>query len=222
MAKKNKEQQPEPEAKDTNEADSEQVLETEVEVLDAKSAQADGASEPEPDFFSELEQIKQDLEESRDLYLRAKAELENQRKRSARELENAHKYAIDRFATELLDVMESLDQACQIERAESSSDEIEAVRNGIELTQKQLVTVFQRFSIVEICPEPGEKFDPNSHQAMTVQPTGDVEPNHVMTTIRKGYWIHDRLLRPAMVIVAKALVEESEGVDDDDEAEAGK
>ena len=219
MATDKKEQQAEPKTKNSNGADSEQVLETEVEVLEADSAKVEQTAEPQPDFYAVLERLKQELEESRDLYLKAKAELENQRKRSARELQNAHKYAIDRFATDLLDVMESLDQACQIERSETSSEEIEAVRNGIELTQKQLVSVFQRFSIVEICPEPGEKFDPNSHQAMTMQQTGDVAPNHVVTTIRKGYWIHDRLLRPAMVIVAQELAEKSKAVDGDDESE---
>lgn len=220
MATEKKEQQIEPEAQNSNGADSEQVLESEVEVLDADSAKAEETAEPQPDFYAVIERVKQELEETRDLYLRAKAELENQRKRSARELENAHKYAIDRFATDLLDVMESLDQACQIERSETSSEEIEAVRSGVELTQKQLATVFQRFSIVEISPEPGEKFDPNSHQAMTVQQTGEIAPNHVVTTIRKGYWIHDRLLRPAMVIVAQALAEKSEAVDGDDENES--
>ena len=222
MAKKNKEQQPETTVEFKNGTDPDSVDATEVTAENTETSEDHSSLDVQPDLEAELERVIQDLEESRDLHLRAKAELENQRKRSARELENAHKYAIDRFASELLDVMESLDQACQIERSDTSSDDLDAIRDGVELTQKQLVAVFQKFSIVEICPDNGDKFDPNIHQAMTLQSTNDVDPNHIVTTIRKGYSIHDRLLRPAMVIVAQALPKQSEAVDADDEAGAGQ
>ena len=156
---------------------------------------------------AELEHVNQELAEMRESYLRSVAEIDNLRKRNAVELEKARKFAIDRFAKSLLEVVESLDKACEMDL----SDDIAPVIEGVELTRKQLMNVLERESIQQIIPAPGDAFDVNEHEAMTMVPTEHMPPNHIVEVFRPGYMIHDRLLRAAMVIVsAKAPQAESE------------
>jgi len=133
--------------------------------------------------------------EYHDAWLRAKAEAENIRRRSAEEVQSAQKYAVTRFATELLAVKDSLEMALK------DSSSIESIQAGVDLTLKQLVSVFEKFQLSEINPL-GEKLDPYKHQAISIVPA-DAEPNTVVNVMQKGYLLADRVIRPAMVVVAK-------------------
>jgi molecular chaperone GrpE len=134
--------------------------------------------------------------EHHDAWLRAKAEAENIRKRAQEDIAKAHKYGIERFASELLAVKDSLEAALAAENAT-----LEALRGGVELTLRQLEAVFERQAIREINPV-GEKFDPHRHQAISMLPS-DKEPNTVINVLQKGYALNDRVIRPALVTVAK-------------------
>ncbi|GKS69074.1 molecular chaperone GrpE [Nitrosomonas sp. PY1] len=148
-----------------------------------------------------LEQLLKEAEakasENYDAWIRAKAEIENIRKRSQSDVANAHKYAIENFSSALLDVMDSLDAALAIDNAT-----VESYKNGMELTHKQLHTAFDKFGIHIINPKE-EKFDPHQHQAMCMIDS-DLPPNTVVQVMQKGYKLHDRILRPALVSVSKA------------------
>ncbi|MGH8504146.1 MAG: nucleotide exchange factor GrpE [Gammaproteobacteria bacterium] len=132
--------------------------------------------------------------------LRTHAEMENLRKRSARELDQAHKYAIERFATELLAVKDSLEMGVDAASGEADAAKL---REGTELTLKMLSRVMKKFHIEEIDPQ-GQPFDAERHQAMTMQENSELPPNTVVAVMQKGYALNDRLLRPAMVIVSRA------------------
>jgi len=134
--------------------------------------------------------------ENKDLYMRALAELENVRKRSAREVEQAHKYAVDRFANDLIGVKDSL------ELGVDASGNIETLRAGTEATLKLLSKAFEKAGLVEIQPQ-GETFNPELHEAMVAQPSAEHVPNTVLQVVQKGYQLNGRLLRPARVIVAR-------------------
>ena len=146
----------------------------------------------------------------RDESLRAYADAENARKRAQTEISNARRFALEGFASELLNVRDSLDLAKSVD-LDGAEGVVERVVEGLELTLKQLDSAFERFSVFEISPEVGDKLDPESHQAMTLAPSTDVAPNHICQVIQKGYRLHDRLLRPARVIVAKAPEGEDTG-----------
>lgn len=146
----------------------------------------------------ELADAQDKAEENRELYLRTAAELENVRKRNQRELENARRYGIGRFAQELLAVGDSLEKGLE---AASEKPSVEVLMAGKQATLKQLKQLLERFGISELNPL-GEAFDPELHEAMTTQPSEEYEPGQVMAVIQKGYRIHDRLLRPARVIIA--------------------
>ena len=131
-----------------------------------------------------------------DAWLRAKAEAENIRKRAADDVTRAHKCGVEKFAADLLAVKDSLEAALAAENATP-----EALRSGVELTLRQLESVLERQSIRAIDPA-GQKFDPHQHQAISMLPS-DKEPNTVINVLQKGYLLHDRVLRPALVTVAK-------------------
>ncbi len=139
------------------------------------------------------------LEEQTDARLRAIAEADNVRKRAQAEVAAARKYAVERMAESLLPVMDSLEAA--LKAAEGAP---QALREGVELTLKQLKNAFQQAGLAEIAPAPGERFDPHQHQAMAaVESTA--EPNTVVALVLKGYRLQDRVVRPALLTVAKAL-----------------
>lgn len=135
--------------------------------------------------------------------LSARAELENSRRRSEREVENAHKYALEKFVRELLPVKDSLELGLA---ATGEGAEFEKLREGMELTLKMLGAALEKFGVSEVNPK-GAKFDPERHQAMAMQETADAEPNTVLTVYQKGYLLNDRLIRPAMVVVSGAAGE---------------
>jgi molecular chaperone GrpE len=149
--------------------------------------------------------VEQDLQtalakanENYDLYLRAKAEGENIRRRAQDDIAKASKYAIESFAEHLVPVMDSLDKALEIQNATA-----EQLREGVEITRRQLKSAFERGRLTEINPV-GEKFDPHKHQAISAVPApAGMAPNHVVTVLQKGWLIADRVLRPALVTVSQ-------------------
>jgi molecular chaperone GrpE len=139
--------------------------------------------------------------------LRARADIENERRRLQRDVENAHKFGIEKFALELLPVKDSLELG--LASAAEGAD-AEKLREGMDLTLKMLRGALEKVGISELDPG-GEKFNPELHEAMTTQETGEVEPNSVVTVYQKGYLLNGRLLRPALVVVSKAPASSAPG-----------
>lgn len=166
-------------------------------------------------LLAELEQVGTEFADQKEKYLRALAEVDNTRRRAETDISNARKFAIEGFAAEVLSVRDSLELARTTELSDKDTGIVEKIKEGLDLTLKQLDAVFGKFGIKTVEPAPGDKLNPELHQAMTIQESDQVAPNHIVAVIQKGYSIHDRLLRPAMVIVAKAdsnhSVESSEG-----------
>jgi molecular chaperone GrpE len=150
---------------------------------------------------AELEQARRELEEQQEQVLRVRADMDNLRKRTSRDLENAHKFALERFALELLPVRDSLELG--LDAASADNADVAKLHEGSELTLKMLTTALEKSGIVEVAPD-GDKFNPDLHQAMSTQPSSEVEPGQVITVFQKGYTLNDRLLRPALVIVSAA------------------
>jgi molecular chaperone GrpE len=151
------------------------------------------------DVERELQTALDKANENYDLFLRAKAEADNVRRRAQDDVAKAHKFAVESFAEALVPVIDSLEKA--LEAANATPD---AMRAGVDLTLKQLRAAFEKSNLKEINPV-GEKFDPHRHQAISVVPAPDgVAPNHVVSVLQKGWTIADRVLRPALVTVAQS------------------
>ncbi|MFA5530410.1 MAG: nucleotide exchange factor GrpE [Thiohalomonadaceae bacterium] len=160
----------------------------------------DQAAAPEAgELQLQLEDARAKADQHWDQLLRTQAELENTRRRAERELENAHKYAIERFAQELLPVRDSLELGLSAADATAS---VEKLREGTELILKMLSGAMEKFGVKVVDPV-GEPFNPELHQAVTMQPS-EQPPNTVVAVMQKGYTLNDRLIRPAMVVVARA------------------
>ncbi len=144
-----------------------------------------------------ITELEAALEEAKAAVLYTRAEAENIRRRSLEDIDKARKFALEKFSGELLAVKDSLDAALAVDNAT-----LDSYKNGVELTAKQLLSVFEKFNIAEINPA-GEKFDPNKHQAISAVDS-DQEPNTVVSVLQKGYTLNERVLRPALVMVAKA------------------
>ena len=182
-------------------SDASQEQEPVVEEIDHEAemqAEEEALVQAEDDLIEQLNNAKSKAEENWDLLLRTKAEMENLRRRTQKDLENAHKFGIEKFVTELIPVMDSMELGLAAEEASS-----ESLREGMTLTINMVSQMFEKFNIKMIDPM-NEKFDPELHQAMAAQPTDDVEPNTVIAVMQKGYVLNDRLVRPAMVMVSKA------------------
>ena len=149
----------------------------------------------------ELEKIKIELDKQKDLALRAEAELQNVLKRTAREVENAHKYGLERFIENLLPVVDSLEKAAELSIPEESASSNNAIE-GINLCCKLLLDVLEKEGIKAINPL-GEPFDPSEHQAMSMVENPDMEPNSIAAVVQKGWKLNERLVRAAMVMVVK-------------------
>ncbi len=173
----------------------EEAVGEEVEQAQAEETEESPAEELDPEAALAEAQAKAD--ENWDRYLRAAAELDNVRKRAARDVENARKYALERFGKELLGVRDTL----EIGLAAAENATVDSLIEGKNAILKLLTTTMQQFGIEEVDPA-GEPFDPELHEAISVQPSDDVEPGSVVTVVQKGYTLNGRLLRPAMVIVA--------------------
>lgn len=176
---------------------SEQQPSQTEQAEDATAEKPAHEAEIMPSLEELLKQAELAAQEHHDAWLRAKAEAENIRRRAQEDVAKAHKFAVEGFSSELLAVKDSLEAALAVENAT-----VESLKSGVELTLKQLVSVFDKFNVAEINPV-GEKFDPHKHQAMGMVES-DAAPNTVVTVLQKGYQLHDRILRPALVMVAKA------------------
>lgn len=155
-------------------------------------------------LMAELETVRAQAAENLDKFLRAKAETENVRRRAETEVASTHKFAIERFALEMLAVKDSLERAKAVDLQSADAAVLERMLEGIDLTLRLMDSVFQKFALAEVSPAKGDRFDPEKHQAMSMQETGEVPPNHVVVAVQKGYLLNGRLLRPALVIVARA------------------
>jgi molecular chaperone GrpE len=155
------------------------------------------AADPAPDLADLLKRAETEVADLKDAWLRARADVENLRRQSAQDVAKAHKFAVERLAADLLPVKDALEQALAVENAT-----LEQLRAGVELTLKQLNAAFGRAQLSEIDPKTGEKFDPHRHQAMQMV-ASDHPANTIAQLFQKGYMLYDRVLRPALVAVAK-------------------
>ena len=174
-------------------------VEAVVQGLEEAGEGRDEVSEEGTDLLQENERLKMEVRESVDKALRATAELENIRKRTSRDIENAHKYALERFVNELLPVIDSMELGIN---ASQSAEDIESLREGMDLTLKKLFDCLDKFGVKAIDPT-GEKFDPEWHEAVSMQELEGSDSGQVVTVMQKGYELNGRLVRPAMVVVAK-------------------
>jgi molecular chaperone GrpE len=164
--------------------------------VDADSP-ADAPAGDQNDIEAALAEQQNRADENWDKYTRAVAELDNVRKRAGREVEKAHKFALERFSGELLAVKDSL----ELGLAAGEVADVESLKEGSEATLKLLGSVLEQFGVSEVDPE-GEPFDPELHEAVVMQPSADMEPGSVLSVFQKGYTLNGRLLRPARVVVA--------------------
>ena len=153
---------------------------------------------PESALEQQLSATEAKLAEMHDAFMRAKAEGENIRRRAQEDISKAHKFAVESFAEAMLPVRDSLEMALKVE-----NPSIESLKEGVEMTLKQMASAFERNKLVEVQPAVGDKLDPMKHQAVAVVPA-DQEANTVVSVLQKGYMIADRLLRPAIVTAAQA------------------
>ncbi|OCH62670.1 nucleotide exchange factor GrpE [Vibrio splendidus] len=176
-------------------AEAEKVEEAELNE-DAADEQESKIAQLEAALLSSESKVK----EQQDSVLRAKAEVENMRRRTEQEVDKARKYALNKFAEGLLPVIDNLERAVQA--ADAENEAVKPILEGVELTHKTFVDTVAKFGLTEINPE-GEEFNPEFHQAMSIQESPDHESNTVMFVMQKGYELNGRVIRPAMVMVAK-------------------
>ena len=173
--------------------------EFDVEVA-AENSENIESKEVDVEFFQgQLEKLQEQSKVSLDKVVRAQAEMENLRKRAARDVENAHKYALEKFTNELLPIMDSLELGLS---ASVKAKNLDDLCKGMELTLEMFNTVMEKFGITMIEPK-GEKFDPELHDAVSMQETDDSNSGIIIEVMQKGYTLNGRLIRPAMVVVAK-------------------
>jgi len=169
----------------------EPVVEGETNTVDGKDS----------DAVDELVRLQEELVKAKDQTLRVQAEMQNLRRRSERDVENAHKYALDKFVGELLPVIDNLERALQT--VDQDNDDSKSFVEGVELTLKSFQDVLVRYKVEPIDPK-GQMFDPELHQAMSMLEMPEETPNTVVDVFQKGYTLNGRLVRPAMVVIAKA------------------
>ncbi|MBP8039033.1 MAG: nucleotide exchange factor GrpE [Aeromonadaceae bacterium] len=187
-------------------SNQEQELEQSAELINEEQRTPDVA---EPAVATdELSALQQQLatavaaaQEEKDRALRIAAEMENLRRRSAQDVEKAHKFALEKFAGELLPVIDSLERA--LELADRDNETLKPMMEGVELTLRAMLTTVGKFGVEQVNPM-GDAFDPNRHQAISMVENGNVAPNSVMAVMQKGYELNGRVIRPAMVMVARA------------------
>jgi molecular chaperone GrpE len=181
-------------ASENGEATLDEVnAEIEAELMDAEAA--------EQEQQSETEQLKAQLATANDQVLRVQAEMQNVRRRAERDVESAHKFALDKFAADLLPVVDNLERA--LASIDSADEGQKAVAEGLELTLKSFMELLARHKIEAVDPA-GQPFDAELHQAVSMVPNPDLEHNTVMDVFQKGYTLNGRLVRPAMVVVSQA------------------
>lgn len=171
-----------------------------AEALNVDMGKQDTVGSPEA-LQQELDEANQKAKDSWDKFLRTQAEMENLRKRAERDIANAHRFALEKFVSELLPVLDSIEQGLQV--ADGGVDVVIAMREGMEMTYKMLFKAVEKFGVLQLDPLT-EVYDPHQHEAMAIVDAPDAAPNTVIQVIQKGYSLHGRLIRPARVIVSKA------------------
>ncbi|MBE0438780.1 MAG: nucleotide exchange factor GrpE [Gammaproteobacteria bacterium] len=176
----------------------------EINNIESENLDAETINNPEVDITEDPAALLEDARNKADQHwnelLRAKADMENLRRRQARDLENAHKHALDKFVTELLPIYDSMELGLKAASGEEAS--LEAVREGLEMTMKMFLSSISKFGLEQVDPE-GQAFDPELHQAVAMQATEGVAANQVLNVMQKGYQFNGRLLRPAIVVVSQ-------------------
>ena len=183
--------------------DLEEQIDQEVSEDQAADGSSGVASEQGEDLAAQLAAAKAEVEALKDQALRSQAEAENIRRRAARDVENAHKFALEKFTADLLPVVDSLEKAVDAARTGEATAEADAIAEGVELSLKLFLDVLEKAGINRIHPL-GEPFDPQLHEAMAMVENPDAEPNSVLDVMQAGYTLNSRLVRAAMVVVSKA------------------
>jgi molecular chaperone GrpE len=172
-----------------------------AEVETEETAEASTEQDIVAELDKKLKLAEQKIKEQQDSVIRAKAEMENVRRRAAQDIEKAHKFALDKFAEGLLPVIDSMELA--ISHADQEDEALKPMIEGVELTLKSMLSTIEKFGLKPIDPK-DEAFDPEKHQAMSMQAVEGVPANQVIAVMQKGYELNGRLIRPAMVMVSKA------------------
>lgn len=183
--------------------------EEQVDVTEKKTVEQEAAEQVEDILIEDdlignglelrIEELEDQLAQAKDQTLRAHAEAQNIKRRAEQDVEKAHKFALDKFVGELIPVLDSLEKG--IESAEQAEGSHEGIIEGMRLIQKQFLDSMAKFKVEQVDPA-GQPFDPNFHQAISMVPNPDMEPNTVMDVFQKGYTLHGRVVRPAMVVVS--------------------
>ena len=175
------------------------------EALEAAKQDAESAGEDAAEGeTSEVEALQAQVQEFQEQMLRSQAEMQNVRRRAEIDVEKAHKFALEKFVKELLPVADSLEKAVESTEGHDESGELVAsIREGVEMTLSLFMSSLKKFNVEQINPV-GAPFDPQHHEAMSMVPAPDAEPNSVVAVVQKGYLLNGRVVRPAMVVVAKA------------------
>lgn len=198
-------EQPHPDDQDSGESETSNQDDAVSSMADSGSGQAENSTSTDMDLeqaLMKLAEAEQRADQARDDLLRVQAEMQNLRRRTQQDVEKAHKFGQEKFSAELLSVIDNLERA--LAAASAHEDEsVKAIYEGVDLTLKSFMDCFSKFNIETVDPL-GEPFDPALHQAMSIQENPDVEPNTVIAVMQKGYTLHGRVLRPAMVMVSKA------------------
>ncbi|SMN12263.1 Heat shock protein GrpE [uncultured Candidatus Thioglobus sp.] len=181
--------------------ENEKDINEKVEEIDVDAAIKNASSISEDDdLAAQLEEAQQSAKDNWDKVLRAQAEMENLKRRNAKDLENAHKFALDGFVKALLEVKDSLSMGLKISSDENAT--IESITEGLKMTDKVFLATLERFGVKSIDPT-GETFNPEFHEAITMLPMPDKESNTVLEVVQTGFTLNDRLVRPAMVVVVQ-------------------
>tara|TARA_R110002073_G_scaffold68921_2_gene171089 strand:+ start:6411 stop:7043 length:633 start_codon:yes stop_codon:yes gene_type:complete len=179
-----------------------------VEVEDGMS---DQSGDVDKDWKAKAEALAQQLDELKDQAIRVKADAQNVRRRAEQDVEKAHKFALDKFAKELLPVIDGLEKAVEAEVA--SDNEMNPLREGVEMTLSMFLGSIKKFNLEQIDPV-GQPFDPSLHEAMSMVEVPNAEPNTVIAAMQKGYTLNGRLIRPAMVMVSKNSAASATNIDE--------
>jgi molecular chaperone GrpE len=179
--------------------------------LDEQNPEATAAQAGNDELGARVQQLEEQLAGAQDQALRVAADVQNMRRRAEQDVEKAHKFALEKFAGDLLPIVDSLERGLELSSADDES--IRPMREGIELTLKMFHDTLKRYNLEQLDPQ-GEPFNAEHHQAMAMQESADVEPNSVLKVFQKGYQLNGRLLRPAMVVVSKAPAPSSPSINE--------
>ncbi|EWH12185.1 GrpE protein HSP-70 cofactor [Catenovulum agarivorans DS-2] len=190
------------EQQDVQVEDVNEQNEAEVEAQASEASEQASDNSQVQELEAQLAAAQAKIQEQQDSVVRAKAEVENVRRRAAQDVEKAHKFALEKFSNELLPVADNLERALQA--ADKENEALVPMIEGVELTLKSFDATLAKFGVEVVAPQQGEALNPELHQAMSMIPNPDVAPNAIIDCLQKGYTLNGRLLRPAMVIVSAA------------------